>query len=100
MGVDGANPSANVAKFKAAQAQVAEMPEFAGNVALVKTDAHWDTAAEAVFKKGWKENQEEWDRVGSDFPYHYLGSPRTMLGIGKAFAEAVFSLGGAENVRK
>lgn len=92
MGVDGANPSANVKKFKDAQAAVMNTGEFKGNVALVKTDAFWDTDAEAVFKKGWKENLDEWNKVGSDFPFHYLGSPKTMMRMGRAFAEAVLEL--------
>ena len=37
-------------------------------MALVKTDVFWDTEAEAVFKKGWRENMDEWNKVGSDFP--------------------------------
>jgi len=46
----------------------------------VKTDVFWDIAAEAVFKKGWRENIDEWNTVGSDYPFHYLGSCRTMKG--------------------
>jgi alpha-galactosidase len=83
-----------VKKFKDAQAAVMTVPEFKGNVALVKTDAFWDTEAEAVFKKGWRENLEEWNKVGSDYPYHYLGSVKTMLKIGRAFGEAVLELRG------
>jgi alpha-galactosidase len=94
MGVDGANPNANVQKFKAAQAAVLAVPEFLGNVALVKTDVFWDTEAEAVFKKGWRENIDQWNKVGSDYPYHYLGSAKTMLRIGRAFGEAVLELRG------
>ena len=70
----------------------ASLPEFEGNVAVVRTDAHWDTEAQEVFDRGWKENLEEWNRLGSDRPYHYLGSPRTMLGVGEAFGEAVLEL--------
>ena len=92
MGVDGDHPGENVKKFKDAQAKVMEAAEFKGNVALVKTDAFWDTEAEAVYKKGWRENIDEWNKVGSDYPYHYLGSPRTMLQIGRAFGEAVLEL--------
>jgi alpha-galactosidase len=92
MGVDGANPSKNVQTFKAAQAEVAARPEFQGNVAMVKADALWDLEADAVFRKGWKEHKEEWDRVGSDYPYHYLGSARTLCAIGRACAEAVLKL--------
>lgn len=94
MGVDGDHPNANVKRFKDAQAAVMDVPEFRGNVALVKTDAFWDTDAEAVFKKGWKEHQDEWNKVGSDYPYHYLGSAKTMLKMGRAFAEAVLELRG------
>jgi alpha-galactosidase len=94
MGVDGLKPSAGVQKFKDAQAAVMQVPEFKGNVTLVKTDAFWDTEAEAVFKKGWRENIDEWNKVGSDYPYHYLGSAKTMMKMGKAFGEAVLELRG------
>ena len=61
MGVDGKSPGANVKRFKDAQAAIRDVPEFKGNVALVKTDVFWDTEAEAVFKKGWRENLDEWN---------------------------------------
>lgn len=92
MGVEGAKPSTNIATFKAAEAAIMDLPEFRGNVALVKTDAFWDTEAQAVFDSGWKEHPEEWAKVGSDMPYHYLGSAKTMIGIGRAFGEAVLRL--------
>jgi hypothetical protein len=94
MGVDGENASGNIKKFKDAQAAGVDVPEFKGNVILVKTDRFWDTEAEAVFKKGWREHIDEWNKVGSDYPYHYLGSARTMLNIGKAFGEAMLELQG------
>jgi alpha-galactosidase len=94
MGVDGANPSANIKRFKDAQAAVLNVPEFKGNVALVKTDAFWDAEAEAVFKKGWREHLDEWNTVGSDYPYHYLGSAKTIFKIGRAFGEAMLDLRG------
>jgi alpha-galactosidase len=93
MGVDGDHPDAHVQKFKTAQAATLDSdPAFKDNVALVKTDAFWDTQAEAVFKKGWRQNLAEWNTVGSDYPYHYLGSPKTMLHIGHAFADAMLDL--------
>jgi alpha-galactosidase len=94
MGVDGLKANAGVQKFKAAQAAVIEDAEFKANVALVKTDVFWDLEADAVFRKGWRENLAEWNKVGSDFPYHYLGSVKTMLGIGRAFGDAVLELRG------
>jgi alpha-galactosidase len=89
-GVDGAD--AHVKKFKAAQAAVMDLPVAKTNVAFVKTDQFWDTDADAVFKKGWKENLKEWNTVGSDYPYHYLGSAKTYCRIGHALAEAAIAL--------
>jgi len=95
MGVDGArNVSAKMQKFKDAQAAAATVAEFKGNVALVKTDVFWDLEAEAVYKKGWRQNLEEWKTVGSDYPFHYLGSAKTLCRIGKAFGEAMIALRG------
>lgn len=94
MGVGGEHPDANVKRFKDAEAAVMDVAEFKGNVALVKTDAFWDADADAVFKKGWREHMDEWNKVGSDYPYHYLGSARTMCGIGRAFGEAMLALRG------
>jgi alpha-galactosidase len=92
MGVDGVAANANVQRFKDAQAAGVATPEFKGNVALVRTDVFWDAEADAVFRKGWRENLEAWNRVGSDYPYHYLGSPRTMLAIGRGLGEAAVAL--------
>lgn len=92
MGVDGVKAGENIKRFKAAQAAILENAEVRENLALVKTDIFWDLEAEAVFKKGWRENLEEWNKVGSDYPFHYLGSPKTLCAIGKATAEAVISL--------
>ncbi|WP_254510689.1 sialate O-acetylesterase [Anatilimnocola floriformis] len=92
MGVDGEKATGNVQKFKEAQAAVLDAAEFKGNVALVKTDVFWDTAAEAVYKKGWRDNIDEWNKVGSDYPFHYLGSCRTMKDIGGALAKSMIEL--------
>jgi len=98
MGVDGVESSKSnhkMQKFKAAQAEAASLEEWHGSVALVPTDVYWDEVAHAAFKKGWKEHQEEWDQVGSNYPFHYLGSPRTYCDIGRAFAEAILELRGS-----
>jgi alpha-galactosidase len=94
MGVGGPSADSSVKKFKEAQAAVMQVEEFKGNVALVKTDVFWDMDAEAVFRKGWREHIDEWNKVGSDWPYHYLGSAKTLCAIGKAFGEAVLELRG------
>ena len=94
MGVDGRDAGANIKRFKEAQAAVLKEPRFQGNVAVVKTDLFWDEDAAAVFKKGWRAHIDEWSKVGSDFPYHYLGSAKTMLAIGRAFGTAMLVLRG------
>ena len=93
-GTDPAKPNEKRDQFKANQAAPAKLPEFEGNVAVVKTDQYWDTDAQAVFDKGWKQHFEEWEKIGSDYPFHYLGSARTFLGIGKGFGEAMLELMG------
>lgn len=95
LGVGGTNeerPNKKKENFKAAQAAVGELPEFDGNVVVVKTDQYWDAEADAVFKKGWKQNLVEWNKVGSDRPYHYLGSAKCYSRMGRAFAESLLQL--------
>lgn len=94
LGVGGVKdkPNPKRDRFKEAQAAPAKLPEFQGNVKVVKTDQFWDMTADAVFKKGWKQNLEEWKKVGSDYPFHYLGSTITFSKIGKAFGEAILEL--------
>ena len=93
LGVGGLNrPDEGRERFKAAQAAPTALPEFRGNTALVRTDRFWDETAQAVFDKGWRENVEEWQKVGSDYPFHYLGSAHTYCDIGRAFGQAVIAL--------
>lgn len=93
LGVGGEeDQAAGKQRFKEAQSAVGEMPEFKGNVAIVQTDQFWDEVAAAVFKKGWRQNPKEWNTVGSDYPFHYSGSPSTYSDIGRAMAEALLQL--------
>lgn len=95
LGVGGTKeekPNPKRQQFKDAQAAPAKLAEFKNNVVVVKTDQYWDMEADAVFKKGWKENLDAWNRVGSDRPYHYLGSAKCYSRIGQAFAEALLEL--------
>ena len=78
--------------FKKAQAAAGEEQDFKNNVVVVKTDQYWDMEADAVFKKGWKENLEAWNKVGSDRPYHYLGSAKCYSQMGEAFAESLLEI--------
>ena len=40
----------------------------------------------------WRQNQEQWNKVGGDFPYHCLGSAIWFNRIGKAMGEAMLEL--------
>ena len=96
---DEVQPGNNNFKLRAAQADVAELPEFKGNVKLVPTDPFWDRDAHAIESLGLHVPREGWDKVGSDLGYHYLGSAKTFCGIGKAFGEGMIELcpSGAKN---
>ncbi|QDU58742.1 sialate O-acetylesterase [Aeoliella mucimassa] len=96
MGVDGPyqgdDPTSDKKeRFKANQAAAAELPEFAGNVAVVKTDQYWDADAAEAFKT-WKDDVEAWKHFGNDRPYHYLGSPKIIYEVGQAFGEEMLEL--------
>ena len=45
-----------------------------------------------VFKKGWAKHFAEWCVVGSDRPYHYLGSGKFFVRFGDALASAMTGL--------
>lgn len=92
MGVGGLKTHAKMQRFKDAQAAILKVKEFQGRVALVKTDQYWDKEAHAVFKKGWRKHLEEWNKVGGDYPFHYLGSCKTFSKIGRGFGEAMIKL--------
>ena len=79
------------------QAQLAQQnkPAFKGNVLAVRTDVLVDKAAEKLAPT-WRDNQEEWEKIGSDGGYHYYGSAIWHHRIGMAFADAMLGLMGEE----
>ena len=74
------------------QRAAAQTPEFAGNVTAVESYLHYSHYSNAVFQKGWPAHYHEWDTVGSDRPYHYLGSGAFFVRLGDAFADAMAEL--------
>ncbi len=88
-GPDGASEKMQI--IKDAQASIELIPEFKGNTKVVKTDVFWDKKAAALVKN-WREHIEEWNKVGSDYGYHYLGSAITFSKIGRAFGQATLEL--------
>jgi alpha-galactosidase len=96
MGQNGFKPAkGNMLVVKAAQASMNDVPEFAGSVRAIPTDVYWDKRADAAFPT-WRDNVDEWEKLGSDFPYHYLGSTITFTKIGRALARTILELRGAQ----
>lgn len=75
-----------------AQREAAKAPEFKGNVASVESYTEYSLYSHEVFKKGWPKHYHEWDTVGSDRPYHYLGSGAFFVRLGDSFASAMAEL--------
>ena len=81
----------NMAIVKAAQTSMNEIDEFKGNVRAIPTDVYWDKKADEAYPT-WRQNFEEWKKIGSDHPYHYLGSTLFFSRAGKGFAETMLAL--------
>ena len=94
LGTNGSKPAKGGGlAVQTAQLAMNDIPEFKGNVKAVKTDVLADKNAERLID-GWQNHVEEWKKVGSDRPYHYLGSAIWMSRIGNAFGEAMLELMG------
>ena len=98
-GPEEAKKNKRVADIRKAQAAPANREEFAGNVACVATSKYWDNEAHEILKKYWikrvwtdKAAQERFDKMGSQPPYHYLGSGKIYSLIGYGFAQEVIKL--------
>ena len=79
-------------KVSLGQRAAAEHKEFQGNVAAVESYKVYDLSAFAVFEKGWQNHFAEWCAVGSDRPYHYLGSGKFFVRFGDALAHSMADL--------
>lgn len=55
-------------------------------------NAGYDLDALAVYEKGWQNHFAEWCAVGSDRPYHYLGSGKFFVRFGDALATSMAEL--------
>jgi hypothetical protein len=75
-----------------AQRQAATTPEFKGNVTSVESYKVYDLKARGVYDKGWAKRFAEWCVVGSDRPYHYLGSGKFFVRLGDAFAKSMHQM--------
>jgi alpha-galactosidase len=92
MGQNGSEPAMGpMLTVRQAQLAMNDVPGFSGNVKAFRTDVLVDQAAEQLYPR-WKENPEEWRKVGGDHPYHYLGSAIWFLRIGHSMGEAMSEL--------
>jgi alpha-galactosidase len=92
LGQNGSKPARGaMLTVRNAQLAMNDVAEFKGNVKTIRTDVLADKEAERVFP-GWRNHFEEWKKVGSDRPYHYLGSVIWFNRIGKGFGEAMLEL--------
>ena len=62
------------------------------HVASVESYQVYSLDALKVYKKGWAEHFAEWCVVGSDRPYHYLGSGKFFVRFGDALATSMADL--------
>ena len=75
-----------------AQREAAKHPKFKGNVLAVESYKDYSNYSHSIFEKGWPAHYHEWDTVGSDRPYHYLGSGAFFVRLGDSFASAMADL--------
>jgi alpha-galactosidase len=75
-----------------AQRAAAAVPEFKGNVVAVESYTEYALDSLEVYNSGWAKNMYLWDLVGSDRPYHYLGSGKFFVRLGDSFASAMANL--------
>jgi len=97
IGNNGSKPAkGGMLAVSGAQMSMNEVPEFKGNVKAFRTDVLVDKTAEKLYPT-WKKNFEAWKLVGSDRPYHYLGSAIWYTRIGHGMGESMLGLMKQEN---
>lgn len=74
------------------QRAAAKHPEFKGNVVSVESYQDYSRFSYGIYEQGWAQNYHRWDTVGSDRPYHYLGSGAFFVRLGDSFADAMAEL--------
>ena len=79
-----------------AQRAAAKEPKFEGNVLAVESYTEYSLFSHKIFSKGWPKHYHEWATVGSDRPYHYLGSGAFFVRLGDAFADSMATLIGEQ----
>ncbi len=102
IGVNGEEEAAknpSMAALRQAQAAAAKKPEFEGTVLSVPTAPYWDKEADEFLRKNWvkrkwasDEAKAQFETMGTQPEYHYLGSARIFALIGNGMGEAMVKL--------
>ena len=79
-------------KVSLGQREAVKAPEFKGNVLAVESYKDYSLFSYEVYERGWAKHFHEWVTVGSDRPYHYLGSGGFFVRLGDSFANAMAQL--------
>jgi hypothetical protein len=74
------------------QRDAAAAPEFKDNVVSVESYPFFALDALEIFKNDWTKHLLEFSLVGSDRPYHYMGSGKFFVRFGDALATAMIDL--------
>ncbi len=93
MGTSATKERIDKSPVSVAQRQAAAAPEFKGNVASVESYPFYAHDALAMWKDGtWSKRPLEFSQVGSDRPYHYMGSGQFFVRLGGALADSMADL--------
>jgi serine/threonine protein kinase len=99
MGVGGLDTEPMRLEFRRAQAAVAGRPEFRGTVVLAPTAKYWDKEADALMRRAFvkgqwtdRKKQEQFETMGSQLEFLYLGSGKVFALMGNSFGEAMKGL--------
>lgn len=92
LGQNGSKPAqGGMLTVRDAQLAMNDVEEFRNNVKAFRTDLLADKEAERLFPN-WQKHFEEWKKVGSDRPYHYLGSAIWFNRIGRQMGSEMVTL--------
>lgn len=90
-GTESPKEGSGTAKVLNGQMAINKVPQFKGNVKAFETAPLHDKQAAKVYPN-WKKQFEQWQKVGSDRPYHYLGSAIWYTRIGRQAGEEMVKL--------
>lgn len=92
LGQNGSKPAkGGMVTVREAQMAMNKVEEFQGTVKAFRTDLLADKEAERLFPN-WQKHIDEWKKVGSDRPYHYLGSGIWFNRIGRQMGKEMIVL--------